>query len=162
MNPIGLSFRTVPFGSPEYGEALRIREEVMRRPLGLCLSEEDLKGEETRIHIAGYAGAEQVCGCSLNMVHKRLALIAFFYVRPEYQGQGCGRGMMRFIEAYAAASGVGRLYAEARESARGFYEKCGFRKSGKAYVDTGLRHQDMKKDIRRPAFRGALIRPGCP
>ncbi len=159
MNQLGIVFKTVRFGSPEYREALRTREDVMRRPLGLCLSEEDLKGEERRIHIAGYAGAEQVCGCALNIIHGKLALIAFFYVRPEFQKQGCGRGMMHFLEEYAAASGVRRLYAEAREAARGFYEKCGFRKSGHVYVDTGLRHQDMKKDIGPREPDGPFIRP---
>jgi len=43
--PHGVAFREIAFGISEYRLECRLREEVLRRPLGLSLSGEDLAGE---------------------------------------------------------------------------------------------------------------------
>lgn len=141
------TFKIIEYTSPEYFQTLRLREDVMRKPLGLQLSEDDVKNDHKRIHIGGYIGDELICGCSLGIIHQKMGHIFSVYVKQEYQNQGIGQQLMAFAEHYAEQSGVGRLYVEGRKTAKNFYIKCGFRPCGHEYIDMNILHQDLKKDL---------------
>ena len=147
MYKMSLMFRVVEYATEEYKEALQLKDDVMRKPLGLCLSEDDVKFDNKRIHIGGYIENELVCGCSFGIIHKKMGHIFSVYVKQSCQNQGIGQQLMAFAEDYAKQSGVARLYVEGRKTAKNFYLKCGFRPCGSEYVDMNIIHQDMKKDI---------------
>src|SRR6478736_5782142 len=46
-----------PYGSDAYRQALRLRETVLRKPLGLAMSKEELADDEYRRHFCAVAGA---------------------------------------------------------------------------------------------------------
>ena len=56
MNSNQLSFQIVPYASPEYIEAVALREDVLRRPIGLSFSQVELEAEKEHIHITGLLG----------------------------------------------------------------------------------------------------------
>ena len=45
------------FGTPEYVEALALRDEVLRRPLGMSINNDDLSEEWSQLHLAPGATA---------------------------------------------------------------------------------------------------------
>ena len=49
-----MEFREIDHGSAEYEAALRLRDEILRRPLGMSLFDEDLSAEGDFLHIAGF------------------------------------------------------------------------------------------------------------
>ncbi len=49
------------------------------------------------------------------------------------RGTGAGREIVRFAEEDAMENGVSRLWCNARVSAMGFYEKCGWRVEGSEF-----------------------------
>ena len=51
-----MTFRAFATGTPEYAAALHLREEVLRRPLGLRLSEPDLAAESVCFHLGAFDG----------------------------------------------------------------------------------------------------------
>jgi GNAT superfamily N-acetyltransferase len=61
-------------------------------------------------------------------------------VAPDLQGQGAGRRLVEELLARAAAAGARLVWADARETAVGFYERCGWRAIGEPQIDdvTGL------------------------
>lgn len=142
-----LLFKIIKYNSPEYQKTLQLRDEVMRKPLGLQLSEDDVKYDDKRIHIAGYLGGELVCGCSLRIIHQKMVHIYSVFVKQNFQNQGIGKQLMAFAEHYAKSNGAARLYLEGRKTAQHFYLKCGFLPCGSEYVDMNIPHQDMRKDI---------------
>lgn len=142
-----LIFKIIKYASKEYQKTLHLRDEVMRKPLGLRLSEEDIKYDYKRIHIGGYCGNELICGCSLRIIHKKIAHIYSVFVKQKFQNKGIGQQMMVFIENFTKSQGVIRLYVEGRKSAKYFYLKCGFLPCGNEYTDMNILHQDMRKDI---------------
>lgn len=144
---MSLEFRVIEYATEEYKKTLQLRDEVMRKPLGLRLSEEDTRYDNQRIHIGGYIGNELICGCSLRIIHRKMAHIYSVYVKQKYQNQGIGQQLMAFVEEYVRQSGVARFYVEGRKAAKNFYLKCGFRPCGSEYTDMNIIHQDMKKDI---------------
>ena len=144
---MNVTFKFIQYNSPPYTEALRLREDVMRKPLGILLSEEDIKDDDNKTHICGYYGDELVCGCSLKVIHHKIAHIYSVFVKQIYQNQGIGQELMTFAESYAKSLGVARLYVEGRKAAQRFYQKCDFTPCGSEYVDMNILHQDMRKDI---------------
>lgn len=142
-----LSFKIIEYASQEYQKSLLLREEVMRKPLGIQLSDEDIRYDYKRIHIGGYYENELICGCSLGIFHRKIAHIYSVFVKQELQNQGIGQLLMTFAENYTKSNGVTRLYVEGRKAAKGFYLKCGFSPCGNEYTDMNILHQDMRKDI---------------
>lgn len=62
-------------------------------------------------------------------------------VDPQYQRRGVGTELVERLRSIARNRGVEFLWADARESALGFYAKCGATVGEDSYVDevTGLR-----------------------
>ncbi|MEU8005514.1 GNAT family N-acetyltransferase [Catellatospora sp. NPDC049111] len=54
-----------------------------------------------------------------------------------YQGRGFGRRLLAAVADRARAQGERVMWADARESAVGFYVACGARVTGDPYVDEG-------------------------
>jgi GNAT superfamily N-acetyltransferase len=143
-----MTFREIAFGSREYGLECRLREEVLRRPLGLPLSEEDLAGEEHQLHFGLFAPDEDLVAC---VVAVRLsptdARVRQMAVSPRHQRKGLGRRMIGKLEANLRARGFRKLVLNARTSAAGFYEKLGYAALGDEYVDTKGPHVRMTKAV---------------
>lgn len=140
-------FLMIEYATEEYKKSLLLKEEVMRKPLGLRLSEEDTKYDNKRTHIGGHIRNELICGCSLKIFHRKIAHIYSVFVKQELQNQGIGQQLMTFAENYTKSNGVTRLYVEGRKAAKSFYLKCGFSPCGSEYIDMNILHQDMRKDI---------------
>jgi len=142
------AFKIIKFASPQYQETLRLRDEAMRKPLGLSLSAEDIEDDNKRTHIGGYYNNQIICACSLKIIHHKIAHIYSFCVKQEFQNQHIGQQLMAFAESYVKFQNAARLYVEARKTAQYFYQKCGFSPCGSEYIDMNLLHQDMRKDIK--------------
>lgn len=68
-------------------------------------------------------------------------------VQLELHGLGYGRAIMHAVEMQLMALGIQRMELHARVSAVGFYAKLGFSIIGVRYLDVGIPHQSMVKDI---------------
>ncbi len=51
---VEIDFRLVEHGSTEYMEVIKLREEVLRRPLGLTYTNADIAAEADQLHFVGY------------------------------------------------------------------------------------------------------------
>src|SRR5579863_8025605 len=51
-----LTFKILDFASPAYRKAVALREKILREPLGLCFTPEELALEKDHVHIAGFLG----------------------------------------------------------------------------------------------------------
>ena len=142
-----LLFKIIQYDLPEYKETLQLRENVMRKPLGLLLSVEDVKDDNVRTHIGGYCNGVLICACSFKIIHRKIAHLYSVCVKQEFQNRGVGQQLMHFTEKYVKLHGAARLYVEGRKSAKNFYRKCGFSPCGSEYIDMNILHQDMRKDI---------------
>ena len=52
----------IEFATPEYDEAVRLRYEVLRRPLGLEYTPEQLAAEYSDIHLAAFDASGRLVG----------------------------------------------------------------------------------------------------
>lgn len=119
----------------------------MRTPLGLLLSENDLRGEDKQLHFGLFAD-DQLVACvvavALSAGEARIRQTA---VEPSRQRQGLASTMMRQLEKNLAARGFTLLSMHARSNAIGFYRKLGYEAVGDEFVEVTIPHRKMVKRL---------------
>lgn len=131
-------------GSTEHGEMLRLREEILRQPLGLSLSADDIAKENNDIHI-GIFMDDRITACALVHFEGKAAHIRQVAVDKQYQGSGLGALVMAAAEKMATERGARIFKLHARDSARAFYEKIGYLVEGEPFEKLTIKHWLMKK-----------------
>ena len=140
-----MQFLETQFGSPDYEQSLRLRDRVLREPLGLVLNAGDVEDEASQVHLAALE-EEQVVGCILlRPLDDDVVQFRQMAVDANYRGQGIGQRLLEFAEQKARSYGFQRVVMDAREVARGFYEKNGYSVSGERYGKVGIPHYRMTK-----------------
>jgi predicted GNAT family N-acyltransferase len=137
----------VEYASFEYFEAVKLRDAVLRAPLGLSLSCEDLEGEsEHSFFVALLHGA--VVGClALTPQIDGQVQMRQVAVDPSLQGSGIGRSLVQAAELYASRQRLSRIVLHARETATQFYKQLGYRVEGEPFVEVGIPHRFMEKTL---------------
>ena len=64
------------------------------------------------------------------------------------RGAGVGRALLDLLVARAAELGLPSVELHAQVHARGFYERAGFTPYGEVYVEAGIEHLGMRRDLR--------------
>jgi hypothetical protein len=143
-----MRFAQIPIGSPQYEEERRLREEVLRRPLGLSLTEEDLAREEDQLHFGLFEPGGELVACAVAvLLSPTEARIRQMAVSPDHQRQGLGRRLLEYLENDLRARGFRTLVLNARTSAVGFYERLGYSVHGEEFVDVTVPHVRMSKRV---------------
>ena len=141
-------FREIAFGSPEYALARRLREDVLRKPLGLSHTGAEVAGEENQLHFGLFDPAGRLAACvvaaPLTATEAKIRQMA---VSPSHQRQGLGQRLIREVERNLQARGFRRFVLGARASAVGFYQKLGYAIAGDEYVSVTLPHFRMSKTV---------------
>ena len=152
----GLIIREVAHGSPAYWATVALRDSVLRRPLGLQFSVEQLRAEEDSRHIACYRD-DTLVGCLIlrpiaggDVQMRQVAVVA------QLQGQGIGRAMVEYSEALARTIGFTRIILHARETAVPFYENLGYAKVGERFLELTIPHWAMERSLtsQSPTLKG--------
>jgi predicted GNAT family N-acyltransferase len=142
-----ITLKTVTAGSPEYQGIWALREEVLRKPLGMSLKNEDLSRDaDDKIIIALHNG--RVIGCV--MLHPRelqVLKLRAMAVYEDYRGVGIGARLVKEAEQIAVADGFKKIDLHARMVALDFYAKLGYTVTSDVFTEVGIPHVVMEKDI---------------
>jgi ribosomal protein S18 acetylase RimI-like enzyme len=133
--------------STEYAQMILLRKEILRWPLGLDLTEEDLKNEEPDIKIGAFENKKILGCCVLTKMDDKTIRLRQMAVANEFQGSGIGRALMSFAEKTAQNQGYKILMMHARKTAIGFYEKLGYIVVGKEFEEVSIPHFSMQKEL---------------
>ncbi|HEX2628883.1 MAG TPA: GNAT family N-acetyltransferase, partial [Chitinophagaceae bacterium] len=110
-----MALKIIDHGSVEYQQMVKMRYDILRKPLGLQFTPEELEGEKENILIAAFED-EDMLGCCMLVEEKsdtaRLRQIA---VLNDLQGKGIGRALMSFAENIARDRGYRILSMHARK-----------------------------------------------
>lgn len=137
----------VPHGSRNYWHAVDLRYAVLREPLGLNYTREQLLAEDKDIHIVYYTDAIVMGTMMLTPGangHIKMRQVA---VDEQYQGAGIGAKMVEFAEAYALDNGYHYMEMHARKTAVPFYTKLGYHTVGEEFMEVTIPHYKMEKDL---------------
>lgn len=146
---VDIEFQVIPHGTSFYQAAVKLRQDVLREPLGLTFTSEDMEAEKAHIQIIGVEG-EKVRACAVLVPEGTQMKMQRVAVAPDLQGHGIGRAMTKFCERYAVAHGAKSIYVHARHSAVSFYEKCWYVGEGEMFDEDGIPHLKMWKLLSPP------------
>ena len=126
---------------------LDLRYEILRKPLGLNFTADDLIKEEKDIFIGCFEEDELIGCCSLVALDAHSYRLRQMAVKDNFQRKGVGKEIIQFSENYLREKGVKTLLLYAREVAIDFYEKIGYVKEGQPFEEVGLVHYLMRKNF---------------
>jgi predicted GNAT family N-acyltransferase len=142
-----MELRWVPHLSPAYALCVALRRDVLRKPLGLEFTVDQLAAESGSLHLAAFDDGVLV-GCLMLTPKKDGAIqMRQVAVRQDHQGKGLGAALVRESETVARYHSFKRMVLNARETAVPFYLKQGYKAVGKPFVEVGIPHRKMEKDL---------------
>lgn len=122
-----------------------LRMQVLRKPLGLTFTKEELEKEKEDMLIGAFEDDVMLGCCMLTKTEPKTVRLRQMAVKPGLQGKGIGRVLMQFAENLARDRGNSRLVMHSRKTATGFYEKIGYRISGNEFLEVTIPHYEMEK-----------------
>ena len=139
--------RPVPFGSPEYDATVELRRAVLRRPLGLDFTQEQLAAEHGDVHFALLHADEALACLVFTPKDGKTLKMRQVAVREDLQGQGVGRQLVETSEVWARRNGYERIVLHARDTAVPFYLAQGYELEGEPFDEVGIPHRAMFKNL---------------
>lgn len=74
-------------------------------------------------------------------------IIQRFCLLKNYRQQGYGREVLTFIESYYKKQGYYRIVLDSKYRVCQFYEKCGYHKISDVFIEAGIEHIKMEKEL---------------
>ena len=146
-NCLIMALKIIDHGSKEYQQMIKLRDDVLRKPLGIGFDSAELESEKENMLIGAFED-DDMLGCCMLVEEKpgtiRLRQMA---VLNDLQGKGIGRALMNFAENLARDSGYKILSMHARKNSIGFYEKMGYNIKGDEFVEITIPHYLMEKKL---------------
>jgi hypothetical protein len=132
--------------SPLYPKELELRNQVLLRPFSLPDNfwiQDDSKSYHFIVKLEN-----QVIACALLCPRsKKVAQIMQMAVDPNYQMKKMGYNLLKSMEEKAKSLGVNSLFCHSRENAIGFYSKHGFEVISDEFIEVGIKHKKMEKNM---------------
>lgn len=138
--------KRVSLQDKDYQQVYNLREEILRKPIGLSLENEDLSGDALdTIFCAMHNGI--VIGCLMLHPADSAEQIKFrqMAVAADWQGKGIGQLLIDAAEKHTWETGQSHIVLHARVTAQAFYEKLGYKVTSSVFTEVGIPHVVMEK-----------------
>jgi len=128
-----------------YPQVYHLRDEILRKPLGLSLANEDLSDDaKDMIFIALQQGNVIAC-LLLRTINLELIKLRQMAVAEAWLGKGIGKMLVQHAENYCKLAGYKQIELHARKHAVPFYENSGYKIEGGMFTEVNIPHFKMLK-----------------
>lgn len=140
----------ISYDSEYYRQSVNVRSEILRVPLGLKFTDEQLKAEKDEIHI-GYIENGEVKAClALKPATTEVIKMRQVAVKKELQKTGIGTQLILFSENYAREKGYRVMECHARKVAVEFYKRLNYTIESDEFIEVTIPHYKMAKTLILP------------
>jgi len=143
-----MPIKQIDHGTKEYHQMVDLRNEILRKPLGLTFEPQELEREKEDILISAFEEDILLGCCLLTKIDNQTVRLRQMAVQNNLQGKGIGATMMNYAENVARDAGYHKMIMHARKTALGFYEKLGYKATGKEFEEITIPHFIMEKKLR--------------
>lgn len=140
------TFKEISHKSPEWINAVKLREKILREPLGSIFTEQELEEEKNHFQIAGFIDDSIIATAVLVPEGDKMKMQRVV-VTETLRGKNIGSEMMEFCEKFARNRESQCIYCHARDSAVNFYIKNGYEGIGDYFDEDGIPHLKMEKKL---------------
>ncbi len=142
-----MALKIIDHGTKEYKQMVDLRYNILRKPLGLTFTDEDIAKEKDDILICCFEDDKMEGCCLLTKEAPKTVRLRQMAVISGLQGKGIGRVLMSFAENIARDRGFNKITMHARKNAVGFYEKQGYKITGDEFLEVTIPHYVMEKEL---------------
>src|SRR6185312_16083717 len=100
-----MALRIIDHGTDEYAQMVKLRNLLLRKPLGLTFEEKELEGEKDDILLGCFEDSKLEGCCLLTEVEPKTVRLRQMAVVSGLQGKGIGKVLMQFAENIARDRG---------------------------------------------------------
>jgi predicted GNAT family N-acyltransferase len=142
-----MALKLIDYGTTEYRQMVKMRDEILRKPLGLKFSEGELEKEKSNILIGAFED-DQMLGCCMIVENDpSRAQLRQIAVLNNLQGKGIGRALILFAENLARDHGYRIMCMDARKNTVPFFEKMGYKTTSGEFIKLTIPHFEMEKEL---------------
>ena len=142
-----MALKQIDHGTMEYQQMVKLRYDILRQPLGLSFTTDELSREKEDILIGAFDEEEMLACCMLTKSGHNSVRLRQMAVQNNLQGKGIGASMLNFAEILTKDKGYNKIIMHARETATGFYEKLGYQIVGDKFTEVTIPHYIMEKKL---------------
>ena len=110
-----MALKIIDHGTKEYMQMVKLRDDILRKPLGLTFTPDELEDEKDNMLIAAFED-DRILGCCM-LVEEEPGVVRMrqMAVLNDLQGKGIGRALMQFAENIARDHGYKSIMMHARK-----------------------------------------------
>ncbi|MEO6404143.1 MAG: GNAT family N-acetyltransferase [Ferruginibacter sp.] len=142
-----MALKQIDHGSKEYKQMVELRKLILREPLGLKFTDEEIAKEKDDILIAAFDEDKILACCILSHMDDSCLRLRQMAVADNLQHKGIGASIIIFAENLARDKGYKKISMHARNTVLGFYEKFGYKIKGEEFYEVTLPHHIMEKKL---------------
>ena len=142
-----MALKIIDHGTKEYQQMVQLRNDILRKPLGLSFSPEELEKEKEEILIGAFEEDKMLGCCMLVEENPETVRLRQMAVLNDLQGKGIGRALMSFAENLARDRGYKTISMHARKNTIHFFEKMGYRVASDEFTEITIPHFIMEKKL---------------
>ena len=143
-----MPIRQIDHGTKEYHQMVDLRLEILRKPLNLRFTKEELENEKQDILIGAFEEDKILGCCLLTRIDDNSVRLRQMAVQNNLQGKGIGASMLNYAENIARDHGYKNMVMHARKPVIGFYEKLGYKVTSGEFEEITIPHHVMEKALR--------------
>lgn len=147
MTTTDIDIREIKYQTEDYNQELKLRDQVLRKPLGLSLYDENLKAEKDDFHIGAYTNDHLIGVLILTKQNEKEIKMRQVAVSEQWRSIKVGTALVRYAEHYAKNEGYEIVLLHARKTAREFYMKLGYESVGEEFLEINIPHYCMRKSL---------------
>lgn len=145
---LNMTIRMFSYQTDDYGRSLVFRNAVLRIPLGQDLFAEDTTCDKHDFHFGMFDSADRFAGILiLTKLDEKTIKMRQVGIREDLRGQGFGKQLVAYAEAYARELGFQKIVLNARKNAIAFYLSMSYNAEGEEFFEVGIPHQKMSKQL---------------
>lgn len=137
----------IAFGSQAYRDSVDLRSEILRKPLGLQFSTQDLSADDKEYHLSAWDNENLIGILLLKPINSKVIKMRQVAIATNYQGKGIGSELVRFSEQFSHKKGFDHMELHARKTAVAFYQKLNYEIVGTEFEEVGIPHFKMSKNL---------------
>lgn len=126
---------------------IKLRDDILRKPLGLSFNVEELEKEKDNMLIGAFEDDDMLGCCMLVEENPEKVRLRQMAVLNDLQGKGIGRALMNFAENLARDRGYKIMSMHARKTTAGFYERMGYKITSNEFIQITIPHFVMEKQL---------------
>jgi N-acetylglutamate synthase-like GNAT family acetyltransferase len=142
-----MNIKIIEHNSTTYQQMISLRLNVLLNPIGIPVSFINRDKEAIDIFIGAFQNEEIIGCCVFTKISDQTIQLRQMAVAIVAQGTGIGASIVNYAEKVAKEKGFKILMMHARDVVIPFYKKCGFIIADAGFIEVGISHHKMEKQL---------------